>query len=144
VTRSALLWLALGLTLAIGQDLDVVKSEPNPEKRSDKALALAQRQMETASKAYSEGQIQTAFDAADGVLASIQLSVKSLEESGKNPHGSKYYKRAELRTRELARRLSDFSDSASYEDRARFQKIRDRVLSIHDGLLDLILVRKKK
>lgn len=142
--RSAWLLLAFALSLTAFQDLDSVGSEPNLEKRSEKALVVAERQMTAAAGAYNSGDSQTAFREAEAVLKSVEYAVNALAESGKNPHGSKYYKRAEQKTRLLARKLSDFSESVSYEDRPRFLKVRDGIQTIHDRLLEQILSRKKK
>lgn len=144
MTRFVLLLLALSPALAAGNDLDALNSESNLEKRADKALHLARRQLDDAGRLYNSGEIRAALAKVDDVLASVDYAVKSLAESGKNPRRSKYYKRAEQRTRELARRLNDFADSASYQDQPRLQKARDRILAIHDRLLDEILLRKKK
>ena len=139
-----MLLLALSLTLIAADDLDAVRSESNLEKRSEKALIVAGQQLDAGSKAYNAGSIQVALAKIDDVLASVEYAVQSLVESGKDPHRSKYYKRAEQRTRELSRRLTDFCDVASYQDRPRMQKVRDRILAIHDHLLEQILSRKKK
>lgn len=144
MTRFVLLLFALSPLLAGGNDLDALNSISNLEKRADKALLLARQQLDDAGRIYNSGQIQAALSKVDDAVASVDYAVKSLADSGKNPQRSKYYKRAEQRTRELARRLNDFADSAGYQDRSRLQKARDHILAVHDRLLDQILLRKKK
>lgn len=144
MTRLVLLALAFSLTLPAANDLDALESESNLEKRADKALILARQQLDAATKIYRSGDIRTAMAKVEDVVASVDYAVKSLADSGKDPRRSKYYKRAEQRTRELARRMTDFADSADYQDRPLIQRARDHILAVHDHLLDQILLRKKK
>lgn len=145
MTRTALLLLALGVALpAAAGDLDGVKAEPNPEKRSERALDAAERSLEALSTAYNAGETKAAAESEARTLEAVALALESLEASGKNPHASKYYKRAEIRTRSLSRRAADFAESASVDDRPQFLKLRDQVQAVHDKLLDEILLRKKK
>ena len=145
MTRPALVVLMLGLMMpAAAEEFDEVRAESNLEKRSDRALDAAEEAMSGLSSAYNSGDMPAAEARAGRLMRAVELAVASLAESHKNPHGSKYYKRAEIRTRNLARRLTDFAEAAGVDDRAGFLKLRDRVLSIHDKLLDQILTRKKK
>lgn len=140
----------IGLSLLVGlgaaaSDLDAIKAEPNLEKRSDRALQYAGSQFEAAAAAYSAGDFKNSMAALDEVLAAVELSHASLQETGKSPRRSpKHFKRAEVRTRELGRKLRDFSESVSYEDRAAVEKVRKRVQEIHDELLEGIMSKGKK
>ena len=73
----------------------------------------------------------------------MELAFESLEESGKNARNNKYFKRAELRTRELMRRIDGLRESVSFDDRALIDKLRDRVIDVHDELLKSIMGKKK-
>ncbi|MEI9974375.1 MAG: hypothetical protein WDO73_21395 [Ignavibacteriota bacterium] len=50
------------------------------------------------------------------MLESVDLAASSLEQSGKNPRRSAAYKKAEISTRDLSRRLQDFQDQMSFVD----------------------------
>ncbi len=73
----------------------------------------------------------------------MELSFQSLEETGKSARNNKYYKRAELRTRELLRRLDGLRDLVGFEERSLVEKVRDRVAEVHDDLLKGIMSKKK-
>ena len=60
------------------------------------------------------------------------------------PGDPKFFKRAELSTRQLLRRIEGLAQSMSYEDRVAAEKLRDRVAAIHDDLLQGIMAKKKK
>ena len=60
------------------------------------------------------------------------------------PARSQAFKRAELRTRELLRRLEGLRESFSVADRALVDKARDRVAQVHDDLLKGIMGRRRK
>jgi hypothetical protein len=137
--------MLLGLLAPVAaEEFEDVRAEPNLEKRSERALRAAEQAMSALSTAYSGGDAEASEASAGRMMRAVELAAASLEASGKNPHRSKYYKRAEIGTRSLARRLTDFAEAASIDDRPRFLKLRDRVLAIHDKLLNQILLRKKK
>jgi hypothetical protein len=74
----------------------------------------------------------------------VDLAYQALEETGKDARRNpKPFKRAELKTRELLRRLDGIRELVGYEDRALVDKIRDRVAEVHDNLLKGIMSKKK-
>lgn len=131
------------LILALAFDLAAVKSEPNPEKRSERALDNASVALDAARDAYSQGDLDKAQNELDEVCDSVELAYQSLTGTGKDPHRSpRFFKRAELRTRELLRRLEGFGQSMSFSDRGRLEKVRDQISVIHDNLLKGIMGKK--
>ena len=78
------------------------------------------------------------------ILESVDLAAKSLKDSGKNPRRSDAFKKAEIATRDLARRLQDFQDAMSYTDRAELDKVKARVQEVHEELLLGVMEGKKK
>lgn len=132
----------LALCLAFA-DLAAVKSEPNPEKRSDLAVKNAADALENARTAYQAGDINKTNAELNEVRDSINLALDSLESSGKQPRKSKYYKRAEIRVRELLRRMSGFRDEMSVEDRKPLDDVAARVQEVHDRLLSEIMSKGK-
>jgi hypothetical protein len=125
-------------------DLKRAMAEPNLERRSGLALDNALAELKSARAAYDKGDNdQVAKDTAE-VLESVDLAATSLEQSGKNPRRSAGYKRAEISTRDLSRRIQDFQNQMSYVDRPLLDKLKARVLEVHEQLLMGVMEGKKK
>ena len=141
--------LALALTLAGGAtastELDAVRAEANLEKRSKLALDNAASALRSAREAYQAGDTATVTAKTDEIGESVDLAYNSLTETGKNPRKSpKWFKHAEMETRELTRRLEDFAQQMNYIDRAILDKTRARVEQVHDELLTGLMEGRKK
>lgn len=132
------------LMLALAFDLASVKSEPNLEKRSELALMNANAALDTARDSYGKGDLDQTQANLDEVLASVDLAYQALSDTGKDPRKDRFFKRAELKTRELLRRLEGLSQTMSFTDRGIVDKVRDGVSEIHDNLLKGIMSKKKK
>jgi DNA repair ATPase RecN len=139
-------WLVLPiLMMPLWADLGSVQSEPKPEKRAEKALDNADQALKTAQQTYQEGKLKETNAALDEIGKSVQLAYDSLLKTGKNPNRSpKNFKKAEIRTRELLRRLRDFSDQMSALDRDQVESVRASVQKVHEDLLNGIMGGKKK
>lgn len=135
--------LAFAQTPQAAPDLGAVKSEPNLEKRSDRALDNANLALDAARDAYGRGEFEHSKAALEQVGASVDLAYESLQQTGKDPRRNGKFKQAELRIRELLRRLEGFGQSMSFTDRTVLDKIRDRVSMVHDDLLDGIMSKRK-
>lgn len=135
------LFFALFLAFA---DISAVKVEPNLEKRSDLALDNANRAIDDARAAYQAGDVKKTESQLEEVRQSVDVSVDALESSGKTPRGSKYYKQAELKLRQLLRRLAGFRDEMSVEDRKPLEDAVTRVQEVHDRVLAAIMSKKKR
>jgi hypothetical protein len=134
--------LILVLTLAF--DLTSVKSEPNLEKRSERALDYANAALDAARDDYNSGNYDKSKNELQEVRDSVELAYQSLSDTGKDPHKNpKFFKQAELRTRELLRRLEGVGEGMSLVDRGLLDKIRDRISEVHDNLLKGIMSKKK-
>jgi hypothetical protein len=125
-------------------DLSAVKTEPNPEKRSDLALENANRAIDEARAAYAAGDVKKTDAHLDEVRESVDVSLEALESSGKQPRNSKYYKQAEIRLRQMLRRLAGFRDEMSVEDRKPLDDTETRLQEVHDRLLLDIMSKKKR
>ncbi len=143
-------WLAgklfLGLVFAgaIHADLGKVRAEDKLEKRAELAAENALEALEAARAAWKEGKTQEFEGLLDEVLQSVNLSLDSLQETGKPAYKlTKSYKKCEIRTRELGRYLSDFAEQASLDDRSLIDKVNDRVQIVHEELLLGAMSRKK-
>lgn len=141
---ASLIPLLLALPLGAA-DLDAVKAEPNLEKRARLALDNATVAFKAAQDAYMQkGDLKLTTAALDEVAQSVGLAYESLNQTGKNPRRSpKHFKYAEIRTRDLLRRLTDFREQMSALDRDDIDKVRAAVQKVHDDLLVGIMGKKK-
>ncbi len=125
-------------------DIATVKTEPDPNRRSDLALLNADEKIDEARQAYQAGN-ETAEDAAiEEVADSVTLSYASLEQTHGEPRKSRYYKHAELRVSVLMRRLSGFRDEVGFELRPHVEAVLKKLSDIHDQLISDIMSRKKQ
>lgn len=141
--RTAISILLLSAVAAAGADLSAAMAETNLEKRSAKALDNAEEALLAATAAYRAGDFDKMKASIEEVKESVDLAYKSLQDSGKKPRSSKYYKNAEIRTRELGRRLGDFSFEVGLDERPIVDEVRKHVLNVHDSLLFAIMSKKK-
>ncbi len=142
---AAALAAALAAGPALFADLTKARAEPNLEKRSKLALENALQIFQTLRDDYSHGDSQKVASDVKEIDDSVQLAYDSLKQTGKNPRKSPgSFKRAELETRDLARRLDDFEQDMSLDDRAPVAKLRADIQKVHDDLLLGLLEGKKK
>jgi hypothetical protein len=140
-----MLLAVLALALPAWAGLDAVKAEPNLEKRAGMALANAGAALTSAHDSYAAGDLQRTTAALDEVRQSVQLAYSSLLETHKNPRKRPtHFKRAEIGTRELLRRLDDFRAQMSYEDRGVLDEVRAAVQKVREDLLTGLLGEKRK
>jgi hypothetical protein len=110
------------------------------EKQADQAVDNAARLTKGLKSDYDNGKWTASLEE---IAVSVENANKLLKESGKSGRKSpKYFKRAELRTRDIARKLDEFSRGASVDDRERVERVRARVLAVHDQLLADIMGTK--
>jgi len=131
------------LAFFLAFDLSAVKTEPNPERRSDLALENANHAINEARTAYQAGDVKKADVELNEVRESVDVSLDALESSGKQPRKSKYYKQAEIKLRHMLRRLSGFRDEMSVEDRKPLDDAATRMQEVHDRLLSEIMSKKR-
>lgn len=137
----AILLLCCG---SLQADLKRAMAEQNLEKRSGLALENATAVLKSARTAYDAGDLDQVGKAAAEIQESVDLAITSLTQSGKNPRRSDAYKKAEISTRDIARRLQDFQDQMSYVDRPLVEKVKTRVQEVHEQLLLAVMEGKKK
>jgi hypothetical protein len=125
-------------------DIASVKTEPDPNRRSELALVNADAKIDEARQAYQAGN-ESAEDAAiQEVEDSVTLCYASLGQAHGEPRKSRYYKHAELRVSVLMRRLSGFRDEVGFEFRPRVEAVMKKLSDIHDELISDIMSRKKQ
>jgi|SRR5271155_5481652 len=129
------------LILCLAFDLASIKLEPNPERRSDLALGNAAAAMDAARDAAAdEAKLKPALQE---LRDSVDLAYQSLVDSGKSARRNpKFFKKAELKTRELMRRLDGLAQAVDVDDRVFVQSVRERVSNVHDDLIQNIMQKK--
>jgi hypothetical protein len=143
-------WKVAALVLAavpalLQADLDKAKNESNLEKRSALALTNASEQYKAARAAYEKGDNDRVAAAAEEILESVNLAWQSLKDTGKDPRRNpKYFKRAEIETRDLLRKLDGFEQEMSFTERPVLEKVKAEVQKVHDDLLLGLMEGNKK
>ena len=137
---AAILITALVSAGATRADLTAARAEPKLERRARKALQNAEKLMGAAQESYKSGDWSKTKAELDEVRESVELAYTSLKETGKDPRRKpKHFKRAEIKTRNLLRKLVDFRQTMSVEERDQLQSIQDYIQKVHDELLEGIL-----
>jgi hypothetical protein len=137
--------LALAGAAVSQADLKKALAESDLEKRSKLALDNAFAAYQTARDRYQKGEMDQVRASIQEIGQSVDLAYRSLNATGKNPRRSpKFFKSAELETRDLSRRLASFQDQMSYTDRTLLDGVKEIVQQIHDELLLGLMEGKKK
>jgi hypothetical protein len=125
-------------------DIATVKTEADPNRRSELALLNADEKIDQARQAYQAGNDGAEEAAIQEVADSVALCYDSLEKAHGEPRKSRYYKHAELRVSVMMRRLSGFRDEVGFELRPHVEAVLKRLSDIHDELISDIMSRKKQ
>jgi len=143
------LWMAAAVGLLIATALPAglkeVLAEPNLDKRSKLAMENADAAYQAARAAYDAGDNKGATADLHEVQESVEVAYSALEATGKDPRKNpKWFKRAEMETRDLLRRLDSFQESMSFYDRASVDPVKAKVQQVHDQLLMGLMEGKHK
>jgi uncharacterized coiled-coil DUF342 family protein len=131
------------LILCLAFDLAAIKLEPNLERRSERALDNASAAMDTARDDAAAGDLAKVKADLDELRDSVDLAYQSLVDSGKSARRNpKFFKKAELKTRELMRRLEGLAQAVDADDRPAVETVRERVSKVHDDLIHDIMQKK--
>jgi hypothetical protein len=131
------------LILCLAFDLAAIRLEPNLERRSERALDNASAAMDAARDASGSGEPEKVKAALAELRDSVDLAYQSLVDSGKSARRNpKFFKRAELKTRELMRRLEGLLQAVDSDDRPFVESVRDQVSKVHDNLIQDIMQKK--
>jgi hypothetical protein len=134
--QAAVLAGVLAAAGSLHADLKQAMAEPNLERRSKLALDNAAAAYQTARAAY---------DNAAEITESVDLAYASLMKTGKDPRKSpKWFKQAEIETRNLLRRIETFQQQMSFADRELLDKTKAKVQQVHDDLLVGLMEGKHK
>jgi hypothetical protein len=135
--------MQLLLILCLAGDLAAIKLEPNLERRSDLAMDNAAAAMDAARDASTSGDEAKLKAGLEELRDSVDLAYQSLVDSGKSARRNpKFFKRAELKTRELMRRLTGLEQAVGADDHAFVESVRERVSKVHDDLIQDIMRKK--
>jgi hypothetical protein len=139
-----LLLMPLVLSADKSAELARIEAEPHAERRARAALDYADETLREARDAYAKGDTAATSADLEELKQSIELVDSSLKATGKNPGRSpKNFKAAELKIRELLRKLDSFREEMSIADRPVMERVQAEVQRIHDALLDSIMGKRK-
>jgi hypothetical protein len=140
---TALLWSFSAVNLwAI--DLASVQQEPNLERRNQLAMESANSALDAARTAYQANDLDKTRASLDEAGEAVSLAYSSLKQTGKEARRDpKFFKRTELATRQMLRRIEGIAEAMNFEDRSLVNKLRERVTVIHENLLQDIMAKKK-
>ena len=141
----AVLILGCAWAVCLRADLKPALAESNLGKRSKLALDNAAAALKAARGAYATGDNQKVAAAADEIQQSVDLAYDSLIKTGKDPRSSpRWFKPAEMATRELSKKLDTFQRDMDYADRGMLDQVKARVQQVHDELLLGLMEGKRK
>jgi hypothetical protein len=138
--------LLIPLVVAADKSVELarIEAEPHAEKRARAALDYADETLREAREAYAKSDTAATSERLEELEQSIELVDSSLKATGKNPSRSpKNFKYAELKIRELLRKLDGFREEMSVTDRPVVERVMAEVQKIHDALLDGIMGKRK-
>ena len=137
--------LALAPAAPLQADLKAALNERDLGKRSKLALENASAALKAARDAYQQGDSAKLTAAASEIQESVDLAWDSLQSTGKNPRSSpKWFKHAEIETRDLLKKLDTLQHDLSFEERPVLEKAKARVQKVHDDLLIGLMEGKHK
>ena len=141
-----LLLMALTITWAGAAEsgLETIKAEANLERRSELALAYAGEVLTKLRPGLETKEWAAITPEIEEFRAAVDLSFAALKATGKNARRSpKYFKRAELKLRELSRRLRGLQVLAAVDDRPKMDEVIAYVDKLQDELVEMPMgVRK--
>jgi hypothetical protein len=141
----SMLALALAPCRPLRADLKQAMAEHDLGRRSKLALDNAEAALKSARAEYDRGETEKATAGISEFIESVDLASNSLNQTGKNPRSSpKWFKQAEIHTRDLLKRLETFQRDMNFTDRPMLDKAKARVQEVHDGLLLGLMEGKHK
>jgi len=132
------------LLLGASQVPDGVTAEPNLEKRYWAALDAAQKALDASRVALGQPEEEKLVRSkAEEAGDCVEYAMESLEAMGKHPsQNHRNYKRAELRTRDLLRRIDTLAKDVGIDEREIVTAVQARIGRVHDKLLSGVMSRR--
>jgi hypothetical protein len=109
-----------------------------PDQRISLSLEIAQRQLNSADKLYTDGKPDEARAAVSDVVAYSEKAGQAANETGKK------LKQAEISVRKMAHKLRDIKRSVNFEDQQPLEDAADRLERIRSDLLTRMFGPSKK
>jgi hypothetical protein len=109
-----------------------------PDQRISLSLEIAQWQLTSADKLYTEGKPDEARAAVNDVVTYSEKAGQAANETGKK------LKQAEITVRKMAKKLRDIKRSVNFEDQEPLQDAADRLEHIRSDLLTRMFGPSKK
>lgn len=132
--------LLLAFLAAAPPDLNSIRKEPKFEKRADLAIDFGERLAGQLSKMYDTAEWSEVQKRLEEIAQAAELSLAALRDSGKNARRSpKHFKRSELKSRSILRRLESFHTQVNFDDRAPVVAVIARVRKVQEALLHEIM-----
>jgi hypothetical protein len=126
-------------------DLAQARAEPNLEKRARLALDESAAALVAARTDYQRGDNDQVSADAARIADSVDLAFLSLSQTGKDPRkNSRWFKYAEIQTRDLLRKLDTLQQDMGFADRPLLDKAKTEVQQVHDKLLLGLMEGKPK
>ena len=128
--------LLLSVTVALARQpetVDELKRRAEAARGNEQVklyLVLAQRQLQSADEAYNQGKADAGHGAAEDAAASCEKAVTVAVDS------HKHLKEAEIKIRELTRKLESLRRSLSFEEREPLQGVIDRMDKARNRLVN--------
>jgi phytoene dehydrogenase-like protein len=143
------IFVLVAIALAAGPyvlaDLAKARAEQNLERRSKLALDNATEELQAARESYRNGDSEKVAAHVAEVGESVDLAYESLKQTNKDPRRSpKWFKNAEISTRNLLRKLDTFQQDMSFNERAGLDQVKARIQQVHDELLVGLMEGKKR
>ncbi len=133
--EAALVFLICAPSLPSQSFLTELQAEQNPQKRSEKALMLADSAFDTAREFYLKGEVEKGDAKLEDMTKALDACVASLSEA----HKGKFYKKAEMNVATLQRRLDGLMSDVSAQQRGWAEYTSRKLDEIHDKLLNGVM-----
>ena len=108
-----------------------LKTEHDPGRRSQKALALADSAFDDARDFYNKGEFNKGDASLENMTNALNVCMESLQRARK----AKFYKKAELNVALLQRRMSSLLEDIDLQERGWAEQTNRTLDKIHDKLL---------
>lgn len=137
------LTIVLFTVFTVQADVEAVRSERNPERRSVLALDEVDLQLTAARQAYTAGDLGSFRKSMDTAGELAELSYKSLQDTGKQARKSpKWFKRAEQKLLVVLRNVDSLAKDVTVDDKDQVEALRKRVRDVHEQILQDIMSKK--
>lgn len=119
-------------------DLQAQAEAAQGKKRAELFMDVAGQRLDQASRLFGEGKTEEAHEAVKKSVAASQEASDTARKSHKR------LKQTEIEVRQIARRLTDLSNTLAFEDREAIKPSVEKLEEIRRQLLDEMFGKKKK